>query len=35
MSDLEVEAVHRRILAELDDETMRRLGIRRIAEESR
>lgn len=35
MSDLEVEAVHRRILAELDNETMRRLGIRRIAEESR
>lgn len=35
MSDMEVEAVHRRILSELDEETMERLGIRRISKESR
>ena len=35
MSDMEVEAVHRRILAELNEETMERLGIQRISKESR
>jgi hypothetical protein len=35
LSDLEVEAVHRRILAQLDDEAMERLGIRRLGSESR
>ena len=35
MSDMEVEAVHRRILSELDAETMERLGIQRINQESR
>jgi hypothetical protein len=35
MSDMEVEAVHRRILSELDAETMERLGIQRINKESR
>jgi hypothetical protein len=35
MSDMEVEAVHRRILSELDDATMERLGIQRIHKESR
>lgn len=35
MSDMEVEAVHRRILSELDAETMDRLGIQRIDKESR
>jgi hypothetical protein len=34
MSDMEVEAIHRRILAELDAETMERLGIQRINRES-
>jgi hypothetical protein len=35
LSDLEVEAVHRRILEQLDDEAMERLGIRRIHREPR
>ncbi len=35
MSDMEVEAVHRRILSDLDAETMERLGIQRIRKESR
>jgi len=35
MSDMEVEAVHRRILSELDAETMERLGIQRINKEPR
>jgi len=35
MTDMEVEAVHRRILSELDAETMERLGIQRINKESR
>jgi hypothetical protein len=35
MSDMEAEAVHRRILSELDDATMERLGIQRINKESR
>jgi hypothetical protein len=35
MSDMEVEAVHRRILSELDAATMERLGIQRINKESR
>lgn len=35
MSDMEVEAVHRRILSELDEATMERLGIQRINKESR
>jgi hypothetical protein len=35
MSDMEVEAVHRRILSELDDGAMERLGIQRINREVR
>jgi hypothetical protein len=35
MTDLEVEAIHRRILSELDEETMERLGIQRIKKELR
>jgi hypothetical protein len=35
MSDMEVEAVHRRILSELDEGALERLGIRRINKESR
>lgn len=35
VTDMEVEAVHRRILLELDEETMERLGIQRIDKESR
>jgi hypothetical protein len=35
MTDMEVEAVHRRILSELDEEAMERLGIRRIDKASR
>jgi hypothetical protein len=35
MSDMEVEAVHRRILSELDDGAMERLGIQRINPEVR
>ena len=35
LSELEVEAVHRRILAQLDDEAMERLGIRRVNREAR
>jgi hypothetical protein len=35
MSNAEVEAVHRRILSELDAEAMERLGIQRINKESR
>lgn len=35
MSDMEVEAVHRRILSDLDDTAMERLGIQRINKESR
>jgi hypothetical protein len=34
MSNAEVEAVHRRILSELDAEAMERLGIQRINKES-
>ena len=34
LSDREVEAVHRRILDQLDDEAMERLGIRRIEREA-
>jgi hypothetical protein len=34
MSDMEVEAVHRRILSELDGGAMERLGIQRINKES-
>jgi hypothetical protein len=33
MSDMEVEAVHRRILSDLDAATMERLGIQRINRE--
>ena len=32
---MEVEAIHRRILSELDEETMERLGIQRIKKELR
>jgi hypothetical protein len=35
MSDMEVEAVHRRILSELDDGAMERLGIQRVNREVR
>jgi len=35
MSDMEVEAVHRRILSELDDGAMERLGIQRINKDTR
>ena len=35
MSDMEVEAVHRRILSDLDAEAMERLGIQRINKEPR
>ena len=35
MSDMEVEAVHRRILSELDDGAMERLGILRINKDTR
>jgi hypothetical protein len=35
MTDMEVEAIHRRILSELDEETMERLGIQRIRKELR
>ena len=33
MSDMEVEAIHRRILSDLDAATMERLGIQRINRE--
>jgi len=33
MTGTEVEAIHRRILSELDEETMERLGIQRIRKE--
>ena len=35
LTDIEVEAVHRRILSELDDGAMERLGIQRINKEGR
>jgi hypothetical protein len=35
MSDMEVEAIHRRILSELDDGAMERLGIQRINKDTR
>lgn len=35
MSDMEVEAVHRRILSDLDDGAMERLGVQRINREAR
>lgn len=34
ISDMEVEAIHRRILSELDDAAMERLGIQRINKEA-
>jgi len=33
MTDAEVEAIHRRMLSELDEATMERLGIQRIRKE--
>ena len=33
VSEMEIEAVHRRILSELDDGAMERLGIQRIKKE--
>lgn len=33
VTETEVEAIHRRILSELDEETMQRLGIQRIRKE--
>jgi hypothetical protein len=35
MSDVELEALYRRILSELDAEAMERLGIQRINKEAR
>ena len=35
MSDVELEALYRRILSELDAEAMERLGIQRISKEAR
>src|SRR5512144_213897 len=35
MSDMEVEAIHRRILSELDDGAIERLGIQRINKDIR